>query len=168
MNLFTTTFESPFGLFSAAVDDDGSLVATAFGSLDALRARVRRDWHVTMTASADRTARVREQLLAYFRAERHEFELPLRAIGTEFQRRVWAELVEIPCGETRSYADLANRLGSAPRAVGRANAMNPLCVVVPCHRVIGKTGELTGFAFGTALKQQLLRHERQMATASAA
>ena len=82
--------------------------------------------------------------------------------GTEFQKRVWSELVRVPYGETVSYAELAKRAGSpgAARAVGRANATNPIAIVVPCHRVIGADGSLTGYAYGVELKRGLLDLER--------
>jgi methylated-DNA-[protein]-cysteine S-methyltransferase len=80
--------------------------------------------------------------------------------GSAFQLRVWQALREIPVGETRSYGELAKGLGSSARAVGRANATNPICVIVPCHRVIGANGDLTGFAFGVEIKQWLLEIER--------
>jgi methylated-DNA-[protein]-cysteine S-methyltransferase len=82
--------------------------------------------------------------------------------GTEFQKRVWAELVRIPYGETVSYAELAKRVGSpgGARAVGRANATNPIAIIVPCHRVIGADGSLTGYAYGEEMKRSLLDLER--------
>ncbi len=85
--------------------------------------------------------------------------------GTEFQKRVWAELTRIPYGETISYAELAKRVGSegAARAVGRANATNPIAVVVPCHRVIGADGSLTGYAYGVEMKRSLLEFEKGQA-----
>ena len=107
-------------------------------------------------------ARARRQLAEYFAGERTRFDLPLRAEGTEFQRRVWAALSGIPYGETRSYAEMAAELGRprAVRAVGAANGRNPLPIVVPCHRVIGSDGSLTGFGGGLPTKAWLLRHER--------
>jgi methylated-DNA-[protein]-cysteine S-methyltransferase len=101
------------------------------------------------------------QLAAYFRGEREGFELPLAPGGTEFQRRVWRELERIPYGTTISYGELARRVGdpNASRAVGAANGRNPIAIVVPCHRVIGADGSLTGYAGGVALKEALLRGE---------
>lgn len=98
------------------------------------------------------------QLAEYFAGERRHFDLPLAAAGTDFQRSVWRALEEIPYGELRSYSDIARRIGRdrAVRAVGAANGRNPLPIVVPCHRVVGADGSLTGFAGGLALKQQLL------------
>jgi methylated-DNA-[protein]-cysteine S-methyltransferase len=101
------------------------------------------------------------QLAEYFAGKRREFELPLRLEGTEFQRRVWGELEEIPYGETWSYGQLASRIGKpgASRAVGLANGRNPISIVVPCHRVIGADGSLTGYGGGLERKQWLLAHE---------
>lgn len=106
-------------------------------------------------------ARTLEQLRAYFARELQSFELPLRLEGTEFQQRVWNALLEIPYGETRSYRDIAVRIGAtaAVRAVGLANGRNPIGIVVPCHRVIGKNGALTGYGGGLQRKQWLLQHE---------
>lgn len=101
------------------------------------------------------------QLDEYFRGTRQEFSLRLAADGTEFERKVWEELERIPFGETRSYLDIARTLGDtgAVRAVGRANGRNPLAIVVPCHRVIGHDGSLTGYAGGMERKRWLLDHE---------
>lgn len=102
------------------------------------------------------------QLEEYFAGRRQEFDLPLAPEGTEFQRRVWNALREIPYGMTLSYGELARRIGQpgASRAVGLANGANPLPIVVPCHRVIGADGSLTGFGGGLPIKRQLLALER--------
>lgn len=102
------------------------------------------------------------QLDEYFDGQRPRFELPLSPRGTAFQRAVWDALSEIPFGQTRSYAQIAQRIGrpTASRAVGAANGRNPLPIVVPCHRVIGANGSLTGFAGGLEAKRLLLRLER--------
>ena len=101
------------------------------------------------------------QLGEYFAGNRREFALPLRMHGTEFQLRVWRALTEIPYGETRSYGELAKRIGNpnASRAVGLANGRNPVSILVPCHRVIGAEGSLTGYGGGLPRKQWLLAHE---------
>ena len=105
------------------------------------------------------------QLEAYFAGELHAFDLPLAAEGTDFRKAVWDALVRIPYGETISYGELARRIGdpSASRAVGAANGANPLPIIVPCHRVIGANGKLTGFGGGLPVKQWLLEHERRHA-----
>lgn len=102
-----------------------------------------------------------KQLREYFSGQRQQFSLMLDFIGTEFQRKVWAALVTIPFGETRSYGEIARQVGSpaAVRAVGAANGRNPLSIIAPCHRVIGANGKLTGFAGGLETKAFLLRLE---------
>ena len=103
----------------------------------------------------------REQLEEYFDGKRTEFELPLAPSGTDFQLQVLDELQRIPYGETASYADIADRIGrpKAVRAVGAANGRNPLPIVIPCHRVIGSNGSMTGFGGGIPTKEALLRLE---------
>ncbi len=97
-----------------------------------------------------------QQLEEYFGGSRHTFEVPSRLEGSEFQRRVWSVLEEIPYGETTTYGEIAARLGEPAQAVGKAVGQNPLSIVVPCHRVIGKDGSLTGYAGGLKRKQFLL------------
>jgi methylated-DNA-[protein]-cysteine S-methyltransferase len=108
---------------------------------------------------------VMRQLEAYFAGERLEFDLPLAPEGTEFQRRVWKALAEIPYGETRSYGELARSIGkpAAVRAVGAANGRNPIGIIVPCHRVIGSSGKLVGYGGGLPMKQMLLDLEAEYA-----
>jgi methylated-DNA-[protein]-cysteine S-methyltransferase len=111
----------------------------------------------------DAFAAVVEQLEAYFAGELTEFDVDLRLEGTEFQREVWGALQEIPYGETWSYGQLADHIGKpgAARAVGLANGRNPVGIIVPCHRVIGADGSLTGFGGGLEAKSVLLALERQ-------
>jgi methylated-DNA-[protein]-cysteine S-methyltransferase len=101
------------------------------------------------------------QLNSYFAGELTDFDLPMEMVGTDFQRRVWAALCDIPFGETISYGELARRVGNpkASRAVGLANGRNPIAIVVPCHRVIGADGSLTGYGGGLDRKVWLLEHE---------
>jgi methylated-DNA-[protein]-cysteine S-methyltransferase len=106
------------------------------------------------------------QLQAYFRGELEDFDLPLALIGTPFQLRVWQRLREIPYGETISYGQLARDIGQpqASRAVGLANGSNPIPIIIPCHRVIGSNGKLTGYGGGLPIKEKLLAFEsRQLA-----
>ena len=102
-----------------------------------------------------------QQLSEYFAGERKTFDLPLSPNGTTFQKQVWQALTEIPCGETKSYGWIAKSINNekAVRAVGTANGANPIALIVPCHRVIGSNGKLTGYAGGLALKAKLLMHE---------
>jgi len=157
MNAFYSTFETPLGPFSVAVNESGSVVATAFGGIDGLR-RQRPDINALEHAEPP-VAEARSQILAYLAGARRDFHLPTAPGGSPFQQRVWQALCTIPRGETRSYGELARSLRSSARAVGRANATNPLCVIVPCHRVIGADGSLTGFAFGVEIKRRLLALE---------
>jgi methylated-DNA-[protein]-cysteine S-methyltransferase len=118
----------------------------------------REGWEIDDDAFADAAA----QLEAYFAGELLEFDLEMDMIGTEFQKRVWAALVTIPYGETRTYGQIAQQIGSpgASRAVGLANGHNPVGIIVPCHRVIGANGSLTGYGGGLERKKQLLDMER--------
>ena len=108
-----------------------------------------------------------QQLEAYWAGELFDFDLPLAAKGTPFQHKVWAALRAIPYATTASYGDIARRIGSptASRAVGAANGRNPIAIVVPCHRVIGANGTLTGYAGGLDMKRQLLAHEQRFVNA---
>ena len=103
------------------------------------------------------------QLREYFAGKRESFELPLEAQGTDFQKRVWAALLEIPFGETRSYKDIARRIGSPKgfRAIGQANHRNPISIIIPCHRVIAADGSLGGYGGGLENKKLLLELERK-------
>jgi methylated-DNA-[protein]-cysteine S-methyltransferase len=107
------------------------------------------------------TAKAQQQLQAYFEKKRTVFELPLQMQGTDFQKTVWNALLHIPFGKTISYLELSRRIGNekAIRAVGHANGQNPLAIIVPCHRVIGSDGSLTGYGGGLWRKQWLLQHE---------
>ena len=102
-----------------------------------------------------------KQLKEYFAGKRGRFDLPLNSNGTQFQKKVWKALRGIPCGQTKSYADIAKLLKSpkSSRAVGSANAKNPICIFVPCHRVIASSGKLSGYAGGIKTKKWLLDHE---------
>lgn len=145
---------SPLGTMRLAASDAG-LIEIAFlreGSTPAP------DWRERDT---ELLRRARRQLDEYFAGARRDFDLPLAARGTAFQQRVWTALRTIPYGRTASYADIARRLGDAKavRAVGMANGRNPLGIVVPCHRVIGADGSLTGYAGGLERKRALLELE---------
>ena len=108
-----------------------------------------------------------KQLREYFAGSRSEFDLPLEPEGTAFQKSVWKRLLDIPYGATISYGELAKRVGNpnASRAVGAANGKNPIPIVIPCHRVIGASGKLTGFGGGLPVKEALLRLEKNRETA---
>ena len=156
MTVHTTFVDSPVGPLFVAADAAG-LHAIEFCEN---RHPVKRkdDWHEGDNAML---RRARSQLDEYFAGKRRAFDLPLSPAGTEFQRSVWTALATIPYGETISYAQLASRVGrpTAMRAVGAANGRNPLPIVLPCHRVIGADGSLTGFGGGLPTKQYLLKLE---------
>lgn len=108
------------------------------------------------------------QLMEYFKGERHDFDFPMDPVGTEFQKKVWDALIQIPYGETRSYKDIAEFIDNPKgyRAVGLANNKNPIQIVIPCHRVIGSNNKLVGYRGGLDLKENLLLLERKNASPS--
>ena len=156
MTTTCTTIDSPVGPLLLAAGDDG-VRAIEFHQP---RHRVKRgaDWCEGTHPLIDRA---RRQLDEYFTGKRTTFDLPLAPRGTDFQRMVWQALASIPYGRTISYAQLASRVGkpTAMRAVGAANGRNPLPIVLPCHRVIGADGSLTGFGGGLPTKRFLLELE---------
>lgn len=145
-----TTLYTPVGPLWIAVDAAGAVTAVKFGEPD------------VPAAPSDESEAAAAQLREYFAGERDDFDLVLAASGTAFQHKVWAALRKIPYGETWSYGELARHIGqpTASRAVGLANGRNPIAIVVPCHRVIGASGTLTGYAGGIERKRWLLEHER--------
>jgi len=155
MAVFYTRIDSPVGPLLLAGDDE-ALHVISFE-------RSRRAAHRSSSWIADERPfrKVIAQLRAYFAGDRHEFDLPLQPHGTDFERSVWRALTKIPYGRTMSYGELARRIGhpSASRAVGLANGKNPLPIVVPCHRVIGADGSLTGYGGGLEIKRWLLTLE---------
>jgi methylated-DNA-[protein]-cysteine S-methyltransferase len=154
--------DTPLGPVSTGVDPAGAVAWVAFGDACLERALPGVPSDAVLVRDPAETAALDGQLLEYFAGRRSSFDLPLAPRGSEFQKRVWAMLSSIPFGETRSYGQIARELGreKASRAVGRANATNPIAVIVPCHRVIGSSGSLTGYAGGLPIKQRLLEHER--------
>ena len=149
--------ESPIGELLLAGDDDAlTMIGFPEGAM-------RRDPEVAWVCDEKPFADAIRQLNEYFAGERLEFDLPLRLNGTEFQLQVLEELQRIPYGETKSYGDIAERIGrpKALRAVGAANGRNPIPIIVPCHRVIGSSGDLTGFGGGLDIKEALLRLEAE-------
>ena len=156
--IFTKEILLPIGKMTLLEQNDALITA----SLHDLPAGYRQDTPLLRSAE--------EQLLSYFAGERRTFDLPLRMQGTPFQIQVWQALREIPYGETRSYGDIARAIGNprACRAVGMANNKNPLLIFVPCHRVIGADGSLTGFGAGLSVKEYLLRLEAGKLTSGGA
>jgi methylated-DNA-[protein]-cysteine S-methyltransferase len=148
---------TPIGELLLAGDDEAlALVSFPEGSM-------RRDPDDNWIYNEKPFAAARQQLTEYFAGERQEFDLPLKLRGTEFQLSVLDALQKIPYGETMSYSDIAQRIGrpKAVRAVGAANGRNPIPIIVPCHRVIGSHGDLTGFGGGLETKEALLRLEAE-------
>ena len=152
------TTPSPVGVLKLVASDHG-LAAILWENDDPKRVKLG-----PMVEDSDHPILVdaETQLADYFAGRLQAFTVPLDFKGTEFQKSVWAALLQIPFGETRSYADVARAIGrpAAVRAVGAANGKNPISILAPCHRVIGSNGSLTGFAGGLLAKQHLLSHER--------
>lgn len=118
---------------------------------------IKQDWQ----KNDDFFIQYKQQLIEYSQGKRQQFDLLLNPQGSDFQQQVWQQLIEIQYGQANSYLDIAKKIGNpkACRAVGMANGKNPIPIIIPCHRVIGSNGKLTGYAFGTKLKQQLLNVE---------
>ncbi|MBR1812168.1 MAG: methylated-DNA--[Clostridia bacterium] len=152
---YITFIDSPMGKIGVAAAD-GRLTRIFFDISGLPDRWQRKDDEPTLTAAA-------KQLTEYFNGARQAFELPVTLDLTEFERRVLAQTAEIPCGETMTYGQLAAALGKpgAARAVGNALRKNPLPIVIPCHRVVGANGALTGYAYGLQRKQFLLAHEKK-------
>ena len=174
LRLLTDQLETPLGTFTLVADEQGRLHATGWID-DQTDGRMQRqlgahaiDPRVTVTRARN-PGGLTKALAAYFAGDLAALaELPVAPpAGTPFQRLVWGALREIPCGQTRSYGEIARRIGkpAAVRAVGLANGANPVGVVVPCHRVIGSTGALVGYGGGIERKRWLLAHERGAAAA---
>jgi methylated-DNA-[protein]-cysteine S-methyltransferase len=160
--MFYDQFDSPLGAIRSV--SDGAALSGLYFIDERHAPKPAPDWrldprHVVLRAC-------REQIEEYFSGERTCFDLPLAASGTQFQRAVWQALGTIPFGETWSYSQIAVAVGApkAVRAVGAANGANPISIVVPCHRVIGADGSLTGYAGGLARKRALLELEGALAT----
>ena len=134
------------------VDSGGAVVRIGFGVLDVAGSAL------SPTALTNEAA---TQLMEYFAGKRRTFSLPLAPKGTPFQKEVWQALSSIPYGQTRSYADIAAQVGrpKAFRAVGMANNRNPIPIIIPCHRVVGSSGDMVGYAYGTKIKRYLLELE---------
>lgn len=157
--------ETPLGAMLAVADDRGLHLLDFVDRRGLERALtiLQKRLHARVLPGTHRwLAQIEAELRAYFDGTRTTFDTPVSLTGSDFQQRVWRELLAIPCGTTRSYAELAKRIDAprAVRAVGRANGDNRLSIIVPCHRVIGANGELTGYGGGLARKQKLLDLER--------
>jgi methylated-DNA-[protein]-cysteine S-methyltransferase len=155
---YWSLIDSPFQKFAAWVDEEGRV----------LRFNLRATGAAKVDPEAENNPRkleeVQRQVDEYGKGKRREFDLELAADGPDFDKRVWKALLEIPFGSTTSYGAVARRIGApkAARAVGAANGANPIALIVPCHRVIGSDGSLTGYGGGLPLKRKLLEHEAQV------
>ncbi len=157
LTMYYCYLDTPIGELLLAGDDQGlSMIGFPSGKM---RREPETDWIFNEQPFAE----ARRQLDEYFAGQRRDFDLPLHVAGTDFQVQVLEELRRIPYGETTSYGDIAKRIGrpKAMRAVGRANGANPIPIVIPCHRVIGSGGALTGFGGGLDTKEALLRLEAE-------
>jgi len=159
--LFSTVIDSPVGALTIVASNDG-LRAILWPDDDPTRVRLTDAIHDPLHPVI---ALAVAQLAEYFAGDRVEFDVPLDAVGTEFQRSAWDALRTIPYGTTVSYGEQAQRMGDRrkARAVGAANGRNPISIIVPCHRVVGANGALTGFAGGVDTKAWLLAHEQRIA-----
>lgn len=146
---------SPIG--ELLLTSDGSSLTRIYMQKQKYGSEVKAEWQKDEASFKE----AKRQLDAYFGGELKQFDLPLAPAGTEFQQSVWRALMDIPYGETLSYGELARRLGSdkRTRAVGMANGRNPISIIIPCHRVIGADGSLTGYGGGIERKRWLLAHE---------
>jgi len=153
--MFYTSYLSPYGEIIITANDNG-LTALAF-SQGKSPINIEKSWQHKPSNFSE----VEKQLDEYFSGKRQTFDLPLAPQGTPFQQKVWQALTQIKLGETKTYAWLAKRINNdkAVRAVGTANGANPIALIIPCHRVIGSNGKLTGYAGGLGLKAKLLMHE---------
>jgi methylated-DNA-[protein]-cysteine S-methyltransferase len=164
LTLFRERMATPIGALLVVADEDGRACFVDFeDDGDRIRRLIPRYYGAGACVSGGRPcALVRDSLAAYFAGDLHAIDsIPVANPGTAFQGRVWSELRRIPAGQTISYGTLARRIGSpaAVRAVGLANGANPIAIIVPCHRVIGADGSLTGYGGGLARKRWLLAHE---------
>ena len=152
---FQTQLDSPIGVLTLVASDEGLRKVLWEGQAEQVGDATLAEFHPILAAAS-------AQLAEYFAGDRVEFDLSLDLIGTDFQKAAWLALADIPYGETSSYGEQAERIGrtGAFRAVGAANSKNPIPIVLPCHRIVGADGSLTGFAGGLAMKQRLLALEQ--------
>ena len=152
---FQTQLDSPIGVLTLVASDEGLRKVLWEGQAEQVGDATLAEFHPILAAAS-------AQLAEYFAGDRVEFDLSLDLIGTDFQKAAWLALADVPYGQTSSYGEQAERIGrtGAFRAVGAANSKNPIPIVLPCHRIVGADGSLTGFAGGLAIKQRLLALEQ--------
>lgn len=164
---YTKFLNTPLGRMLISSDGD-SITGIYFQNQLEPRSRFQSSPQMTLPPQASAVLKQAElQINEYFEGKRTTFDLPVSLQGTEFQKKVWGELTKIPYGKTISYKELAIRVGNpkSSRAVGTANSKNPISILVPCHRVIGENGALTGYAGGLDKKKSLLEHEKEVINA---
>lgn len=151
------SFKTPIGILTAC-EEDGSVISLTMEDQNNIKKNIPNN---DIQPPSTLLAETQNQLTEYFKGNLREFSVPICPHGTVFQQRVWEELRQIPYGETRSYEDIAIAIGKpkAMRAVGSANNRNPIIIINPCHRVVGKHGDLTGYALGLNIKRYLLELE---------
>lgn len=153
MELYTLYFDSPIGIIEIQTDEDSLIAVSIVG-------KKKRSTKVIPLIIRESY----KQLQEYFEGKRSDFNLRIYLEGTEFQKKVWSELLKIPCGQIDTYKGIAEKIGNvkASRAVGNANNKNKILIVVPCHRVISSSGQLTGYRAGIENKEWLLNHEKSL------
>ena len=158
MKRYWSLIDSPVQKVAAWVDEEGRLLRFSLRAAGAAKVDPEAE------NNSRKLADVQRQMNQYADGKRRDFELELAAEGPDFDQKVWKALVKIPFGTTTSYGALAKKIGypTAARAVGKANGANPIAIIVPCHRVIGSDGSLTGYAGGLPLKRKLLEHEARV------
>ena len=151
---FVSYFKSPLGAIKLTADENAVTSLSFVSEEEKANGK---------TKSNKVTAECKKQLKEYFAGKRKKFDVPLKLEGTEFQKKVWKQLLKIPYGKTASYGEIARKIKNpkAVRAVGGANNKNKIAIIIPCHRVIGADGSLTGYAGGLDIKSRLLEHEKK-------
>ncbi|MBP2158801.1 MULTISPECIES: methylated-DNA--[protein]-cysteine S-methyltransferase [Asticcacaulis] len=164
MDYYYAHIDTPVGRAALTANSDGALVEFYFLNEDSLKPKLGVPGVAVL--APDRLRDAEHQITEYFAGKRRTFDLPVKPAGTLFQQKVWRALCDIPFGQTISYQQLAITVGdiNAMRAVGAANGKNPVSLVIPCHRVIGKNGSLTGYGGGLPLKKWLLAFESPQST----
>ncbi len=161
MDLYSSSFDTKIGNIKVLVDEDGILHRLFFGNEKKTADSIKSKPGLEIMPSSEKCSLVEEEIREFLDGKIKTFNVKTHLSGTDFQLQVWAELAKIPYGTTISYGELANRIGNpkAVRAVGLANGKNPVPIVIPCHRVIGSDGSLTGFGGGLDIKKKLLEIE---------
>ncbi len=161
MKIFISKYKSPIGDLFLATSEQGLVQINLVSKADLLNRLTKAVPDAEISEDDKKNQAVIQQLNEYFESKRESFDLPLHILGTPFYKKVWAELCNVPFGNTASYKDIAMKIANpkAVRAVGQANNRNPIPIIIPCHRIIGSNGGLTGYGGGLEMKEKLLSHE---------